>query len=592
MNWFKNLKISVKLITGFIIVALISGLVGGIGIYNIISLDNSDTELYEKMTVPISEMSKIATAFQRVRVDTRDIILANNSQEISVQVQSIQERRKEIDEAAKEFEKSILSQEVRDAYDEFFQARNEYVSYLDQLVQLARANQDAEANALLNSEGMTLAAKNEQAAIEKLVMMKERDAKTKAENNTEQANQAIIMMVICILVGMVLAVVLGIYISRIISKPINKLVVIAEKVADGDLDVDIDIDTKDEIGILAQGFMTMADNLNEVMSNINTAAEQVASGSKQVSDSSMALSQGAAEQASSIEELTASLEEISAQTEKNAQNANEANSLAETAKINAAQGNDQMKEMLEAMDEINNSSNNISKIIKVIDEIAFQTNILALNAAVEAARAGQHGKGFAVVAEEVRNLAARSANAAKETTDMIEGSIKKVEGGTKIAIDTASALNHIVEGVTKVADLVNDIAIASNEQATGIAQVNQGIGQVAEVVQTNSATSEEGAAASEELASQAELLKEQVNRFKLRRYTQTRSYKALDDLSPEIMKMLGTFNDKRNAKYFNGTETKNEVAVTTDKHKNEKGKDEKSKVSKKIALSDSEFGKY
>ena len=236
-----------------------------------------------------------------------------------------------------------------------------------------------------------------------------------------------------------------------------------------------------------------------------------------------------------------------------------------------------MQGMLKAMDDINESSGNISKIIKVIDEIAFQTNILALNAAVEAARAGQHGKGFAVVAEEVRNLAARSANAAKETTALIEGSIKKVEGGTKIANETALALNQIVEGVTKATNLVGEIAIASNEQALGINQVNQGILQVSDVVQTNSATSEESAAASEELSSQAELLREQVSRFKLKKTTGS-SYKGFEDLNPEVLRMLEDMSQKKKGNYSSMNQGYAEAAATSSRPK--------------ISLSDREFGKY
>lgn len=378
------------------------------------------------------------------------------------------------------------------------------------------------------------------------------------------------ILIIGTVIAALLSVFIAYFITGMITKPVNKVKKVAEEIAGGNLNVSIDVDSKDEVGALTEAIKVMTDNLNEVMRNINSSAEQVASGSRQVSDSSIALSQGATEQASSIEELTASLEEISSQTKLNAENAGQANGLAEAAKTNAVEGNTQMQEMLKAMEEINISSSNISKIIKVIDDIAFQTNILALNAAVEAARAGQHGKGFAVVAEEVRNLAARSANAAKETTDMIEGSIKKVEGGTKIAKETAEALSKIFHGVEKVAKLVGDISVASNEQASGIAQVNQGIIQVSQVVQSNSATSEESAAASEELSSQAALLKEMVGKFKLRH--NTKAYSHLDEINPEVIKMLENMSGKRTGS------ARPEVASSKEKPG--------------ITLSDKEFGKY
>ena len=327
---------------------------------------------------------------------------------------------------------------------------------------------------------------------------------------------------------------------------IHEISHILTEMSGGNLVVDANGDYRGDFAEIKTALNLIIQSFNEVLGDVKAAAEQVACGSVQISDSSIALSQGATEQASSIEQLTASLEEISAQTQYNARNANEANELAETAKANAERGNSQMQEMLRAMQEINASSANISRIIKVIDEIAFQTNILALNAAVEAARAGQHGKGFAVVAEEVRNLAARSANAAKETTDMIENSIKKVEGGTKIANETASKLTMIVDDVERVARLVNDIATASNEQATGIAQINQGVMQVSQVVQTNSATSEESAAASEELASQAEMLKRQVSRFKLKKeLSLLSSYRELESVNPEVLLMLEQMGKER-----------------------------------------------
>lgn len=376
-------------------------------------------------------------------------------------------------------------------------------------------------------------------------------------------------------IALLLAGMVAFFITRMITGPISEVNRAAREVAAGNLDVEITVRSKDEIGALSQAFLDMVNSMNEVLSKINMTAEQVASGARQVSDSSMVLSQGATEQASSIEELSASLEEIGSQTNLNADRATEANSLAESARTNAVEGDKQMKLMLHSMDDINQSSSNISKIIKVIDEIAFQTNILALNAAVEAARAGQHGKGFAVVAEEVRNLAARSASAAKETTDMIEGSIKKVEDGTKIANDTASALNEIVHGVTKVAELVDQIALASNEQASGIEQVNQAILQVSQVTQTNSAVSEESASASEELSSQAEILKDQVRRFSLKTLS-TVAYPNKEELSPELLDMFERWSGN---------------AVMPKQVDNHAGQD-KSTSNKKIVLSDQEFGKY
>ena len=360
----------------------------------------------------------------------------------------------------------------------------------------------------------------------------------------------------------------------IVIAPVTEASAVLQQMANGNLQLDIKGDYQGDHAILKNAMNETLEALNRSFGDVKNVAEQVAAGAEQIAASGEVLSQGSTEQASSIEEITSSMTQVAVQTKQNAASANQANELALASQEHAVGGNKQMQGMIKAMTEINESSANIYKIIKVIDEIAFQTNILALNAAVEAARAGQHGKGFAVVAEEVRNLAARSASAAKETTAMIEGSIKKVDIGTKIANDTAVALTGIVDGITKAAVLVGDIAAASNEQATAIAQINQAIMQVSQVVQTNSATAEESAAASEELSGQAEMLKQEVSKFKLKQTN--RQVKDKAEISPELLQVIETMLEKKQYQQAGNT-VRNEQVVST---------------KRKILLDDSEFGKY
>lgn len=743
MKWFSNLKTSKKLISSFMLVALIWGAMGAYAIYDLNLIHKYDTQLYENVTVPISEMGEISTEFQRLRADARDMIIAQSSEDIEAKIKSIEARRVNIDKMSDSFEKRIISDEIKAQFDIFIVAKNDFKPQLDKVLVLAKDNKDVEIMALINVNGeVGKASIAEQNAIEKLVSMEINAGKVASDFNAKTAKTAITLLTGIIIIVIIISLVIGIYISRLITNPIKRVLFMIEemdkghlterlnintndeigemartmdsfadrlqnvivgtmnKISKGDVSMEIDIkDEKDElspalkkmveninalvtdinilskaatngkldkradatkhsgdfrtiiegvneliqamvnpieevtsvmseiakgnlevsvrddykgefgvlanavniteerlksivgeisgiIGEISQGNLvienikeydgnfksisvslnTIIDSLNTVLSEINVVSEQVFVGASQVADASQALSQGTTEQASAIEELTSSITEVAAQTKENAFNANQAKNLTIKVKENAEEGSIHMSEMLKSMGEINESSANISKIIKVIDDIAFQTNILALNAAVEAARAGQHGKGFAVVAEEVRNLAARSANAAKETTDLIEGSIKKAEKGTDIANNTAKALYEIVDGVTKATILVAEIAASSNEQATGISQINLGLEQVSQVVQTNSATSEESAAASEELSSQAELLKEMVGDFKLK--------------NNNGFGISSSNNVSKNKKYYSEDHNMNfkGVAATSSKSK--------------IALSDKEFGKY
>jgi len=266
---------------------------------------------------------------------------------------------------------------------------------------------------------------------------------------------------------------------------------------------------------LSKALGTMTKSLNSIIGKIKNSSRKVASGANQVSDSNQSLSKRAAESAAALEQITSSMSELGSKTKVNAENAGHANRLVKQARDNADKGNNQMNNMIASMDEINKAGQNISKIIKVIDGIAFQTNLLALNAAVEAARAGRHGKGFAVVAEEVRNLAARSAKAAKETAELIEGSVNKTNTGAEIAAETAESLSEIVNSIGKVTELTGKISIASNEQSEGFSQVNQGLIQIDKVIQQNTASAEKGASAAEELSSEGVNLIELMAQFKI-----------------------------------------------------------------------------
>ncbi len=298
--------------------------------------------------------------------------------------------------------------------------------------------------------------------------------------------------------------------------PIQEAVTVLQSMADGDFRPEMQGDYRGDHAMLKSNLNTTLTAINELLLHVVEIVGQVANGATQVSAASNSLSHGASEQAASLEQISSSMQEIAAQTRINAENATQANTLATDSQSAAERGNAEMADLGVAMREINESSQNISKIIRVIDEIAFQTNLLALNAAVEAARAGRHGKGFAVVAEEVRNLAARSAKAAKETAQLIEGAVAKAENGSRIAERTAAALSQIMATSVKVRDIVGEIAASSNEQAQGIGQINIGLAQIDNVTQQNTAAAEECAAAASELSAQATELSRVVARFQVR----------------------------------------------------------------------------
>ncbi|MFA6008895.1 MAG: methyl-accepting chemotaxis protein [Desulfobacteraceae bacterium] len=343
----------------------------------------------------------------------------------------------------------------------------------------------------------------------------------------------------------------------------------ASDIARGDLGTTISmLSEKDTLG---SSLILMISSLNTIVGNLLASAEQVDAGSSQVLSSSISLSESASNQAASIEETAATMAQIGSQTRANAHNASEAREIANSARNSSQNGVEKMNRMVQAMGSISESSKEISKIIKTIDSIAFQTNLLALNAAVEAARAGKHGKGFAVVAQEVRNLAALSAKAAQDTSQLIENSVKRVEGGGLIAQQTAEALIEMDEAISVVASLVGEIAEASNEQAQSIAQVNKSLTYIDETTRQNTAHAEETSSAAEELSTQARHVRNTLAAFKLK---------------PDLNNPLQNHDPSR--KRIN--------EITSHTPKRDKDETESSNRSFKpahmIKLDDHEFGKY
>jgi methyl-accepting chemotaxis protein len=380
---------------------------------------------------------------------------------------------------------------------------------------------------------------------------------------TSDTNRLILTIVIIFIILLASMLMTIFAVVRRVTRPIRKITDITNKLAAGELDVNIDINSNDEIGILAKSIksltvrlksyivyieesvrvldemaegnlnvelkndhegefaklkvalLNVSDTLKKTIGKIKESSYSINMNAEQVSAGAQTLAQGTTEQASAIEELSAEINEIYATIVHNAEYAENAGNKALEASKEVEQGNVQMRDMLAAMDEISNSSNEIGKIIKVIDDIAFQTNILALNAAVEAARAGSAGKGFAVVADEVRNLAGKSAEAAKQTTALIENSIRAINNGTMLAGKTGKSLVEIVDRTSETNDLINEIVKASSGQTVSVNQIKGGIEQISSVIQQNAATAENSAANSEELSGQVQLLNDLVNHFKL-----------------------------------------------------------------------------
>ncbi len=562
----KNLKVSSKLLSGFLVVALLAGIVGGVGIFALSNINNSSQNMYEVQTKPLPDISHAIEYAQRIRVQIRNVVLyLNDSEKMNSAITDLMGRFEGLETYIANYDSSIVNPEARTKFDE---SKDLWSNQIKPAILDIIANAQAGASQEELMEQMLVVGAPTDTMVNNFVRcleIKVDAAKNANASNEKLFNLMLIIIITIIVIAITLAIIIGLYISGLISKPVKFITDLMSRIGNtGEITIsESDLKhiesialQKDELGILsgnigkflkemllpkaqimdiiAAGDLTvnitklsdkdtlsnsmekMVDSLNNMFTDINSSTAQVSIGSRQIAEGSQTLAQGSTEQASAVTQLSESISNISNKTTENANLANKAAKLGDTIKNNAQKGSGQMEQMMTAVKEINEASQRINKVIKVIDDIAFQTNILALNAAVEAARAGQHGKGFAVVAEEVRNLAAKSAEAAKDTGGLITNTIEKAEFGSKIAEETSASLLEIVSGINESSLIVNDIAVSSLEQSEAIRQVNKGIEQVAMVVQQNSATAEQSAAASEEMSGQSDMLESLVSQFKIK----------------------------------------------------------------------------
>ncbi|WP_058049812.1 methyl-accepting chemotaxis protein [Janthinobacterium sp. Ant5-2-1] len=514
MKWFFDLKIATKLILSFGAVLLLTAALGVSAIFSMARINTASTDLSDNW------MPSVLAALN-MRSDVSDFrrwelahMLAAQDADMAQNETRMTETQARMKADSDKYRSLISEPGEKEVFERFLALNDEFMRLHETMLSLSREMKKEEARALAvgpSAQVMT----DMMVALDKLVSINT-DGGVRSSASADATYEASRASLIGLVVGIVVVgMLLALWVARSVARPLIEAVGVARQVAAGDLTAHIVVQSQDETGQLMQALKDMNASLQKLVGQVRSGTDTIATASSQIAAGNQDLSSRTEEQASSLEETASSMEELTSTVKQNADNARQANTMALTSSSIAIEGGKVVGEVVGTMASINESSRKIVDIIAVIDGIAFQTNILALNAAVEAARAGEQGRGFAVVATEVRNLAQRSAAAAKDIKVLIGDSVEKVEAGSKLVDQAGRTMDDIVASITRVTDIMSEITAASSEQSAGIEQVNQAIAQMDQVTQQNAALVEEAAAAAESMQEQAASLSAVVSIFKL-----------------------------------------------------------------------------
>jgi len=516
---FANFKIGQRMGAGFACILALLVFIAVLGINGMGSVQAKLDEITSVNNVETNLVVELSSAIDDQMIAIRNIILYTETADMQPEMARINNDQKRYNEAEDKLRKMFAQAsntlpEENAQFGKVRQLKEKALPLIAKAVELGFANKNDEATAVLVTELRPIQFEwrrtlSEFADLEQKISL---DAANDAKQNFTSTRT---LMIACSALALVLGGAVSWFIARGIVRPIQQALKVAQTVAAGDLSSQIEVPGGDETGQLLLALREMNEGLVNIVADVRSGSDTIASAASQIASGNQDLSSRTEEQASSLEETASSMEELTSTVKQNADNARQANQLAITASEVAVRGGAAVSEVVSNMEAINDSAHKIADIIGVIDGIAFQTNILALNAAVEAARAGEQGRGFAVVATEVRSLAQRSAQAAKEIKGLIDHSMDKVQLGSKLVEQAGNTMHDVVDSIKQVTDLMGEISAASAEQTVGIGQVQESVIQMDQVTQQNAALVEEATAASEAMRVQADNLAQVVSRFKL-----------------------------------------------------------------------------